>query len=218
MTSTVLDRFRGRILGAGSSSGVRLVIGDWSSSPLGSFTDVMVATADDRRILVAPDAAVADYVAATYSFDEVRLCPVTLATDEHEWRLDAGPLRCRVELGGRTAVGRLLRPVPDRIGRSRAFAHLADPIARRLLPGVRTVGSAGGGRREYYGAHDQHHVTWLDGTWEGEPLGGLRAVSPPPRFGFSSTPAAPALTRVTTTVARPSGAPGGPAAGRSGTT
>ena len=202
MTSTVLDRFRGRILGAGSTSGVRLVIGDWTTSPLGAFTDVMVATADEHRVLLAPSAAVAEYVAATYSFDEVRLCTVVLAADEHEWRLDAGPLRCRIGLGRRTPVGLLLRPVPERVGRSRGFAHLADPVARRLLPGVRTVGSAGGGRREYYGAHDQHHVTSLDGTWEGEPLGDLRPVSPPPRCGFSSTPAAPGLTRVTTTVAR----------------
>lgn len=202
MAPRTLDRFRGRILGAGSVSGLRLVIGDWVSSPLGTFTDVMVATADDRRVLLAPRATVAEYVATTYSFDEVRLCQVDLVADEQVWQLDAGPLRCRIELGGRTPLGLLLRPVPDRVGRSRAFAHLADPIARRLLPGVRTVGSAGGGRREYYGAHDQHRVVSLSGTWEGEILGDLRAVTPPPRFGFSSTPATPGLTRVTTTVAR----------------
>ena len=70
----MLDRFRGRILGAGSTSGLRLVIGDWTCSPLGAFTDVMVATAQGRRILLAPDEAVAQYVSATYTFDEVRLC------------------------------------------------------------------------------------------------------------------------------------------------
>lgn len=202
MSRLVLDRFGGRILGAGSTSGLRLVIGDWDTSPLGSFTDVMVATADDRRVLLAPGTAVAEYVTATYTFDEVRLCPVTLAADGDTWHLDAGPLRCRVGLGTRTAVGWLLRPVPDRVGRARAFAHLADPVARRLLPGVRTVGSAGGGRREYYGAHDQHHVTSVAGTWEGTDLGGLAPVRPVPRFGFSSTPVAPSVTRVTTTVAR----------------
>ncbi|WP_170307607.1 hypothetical protein [Janibacter terrae] len=202
MDALVLDRFRGRILGAGSSSGLRLVIGDWSTSPLGSFTDVMVATADDRRVLLAPDRAVAEYVAATYTFDEVRLCPVVLRVDGDTWQLDAGPLACRLGLGTRTRVGRLLRPLPERVGRSRVFAHLADPVARRLLPGVRTVGSAGGGRREYYGAHDQHHVTSLTGTWEGADLGGLAPVRPAPRFGFSSTPVTPSLTRVTTTVAR----------------
>lgn len=202
MTDRVLDRFHGRILGAGSRSGVRLVIGDWARSPLGAFTDVMVATADDRRVLLAPSEAVADYVARTYSFDEVRLGPVTLRAGADEWQLEAGPLACRVTLGGRTPTGWLLLPVPDPVGRSRLFAHLADPIARRLHPGVRTRGSAGGGRREYYGAHDQRRVTSLLGTWEGADLGDLADVSPPPRFGFSSTPALPSLTRVTTTVAR----------------
>ena len=142
MTRTLLERFHGRILGAGSSSGLRLVVGDWWDSPLGAFTDVMVATHDDRRVLLAPDHRVAQYVAATYSFDEVRVCPVILQADDAAWRLDAGPLRCTIGLGARTAIGLLLRPVPERMGRSRAFEHLADPIARRLLPGVRTVGSS----------------------------------------------------------------------------
>lgn len=199
----VLDRFRGRILGAGSTSGLRLVIGDWTCSPLGAFTDVMVATVHGHRILLAPDESVAQYVSATYTFDEVRLCPVTLVDAPDSWRLVAGPLSCHIRLGHRTSVGWLLRPVPERVGRSRAFARLCDPVARRLLPGVRTVGSAGGGRREYYGAHDQHRLTSLGGTWEGADLGALAPVSPAPRFGFSSTPVVPSLTRVTTTVVRP---------------
>lgn len=203
MSTVVLDRFRGRILGAGSTSGLRLVIGDWTCSPLGAFTDVMVATAQGRRILLAPDEAVAQYVSATYTFDEVRVCPVTLVDAPDGWRLAAGPLSCQIGIGHRTSLGWLLRPVPERVGGSRAFARLCDPVARRLLPGVRTVGSAGGGRREYYGAHDQHRLTSLDGTWQGADLGALAPVFPAPRFGFSSTPAAPSLTRVTTTVARP---------------
>ena len=40
------DRFSGRIAGVGSGSGVRVVVGHWVDSPLGSFTDVMVAEPD----------------------------------------------------------------------------------------------------------------------------------------------------------------------------
>lgn len=196
----MIDRFTGRILGAGSTSGLRLVIGDWASSPLGSFTDVMVATPEDRRLLLAPTAEVADYVASTYTFDEVAVVPVELAIRGGRWRLVVGELECELRLGARTAVGRMLRAVPDPIERSRAFAAIADPIARRIFPGVRTRGSAGGGRREYYGAHDQHRVIGLAGTWRGQPLGELAPVTPPPRFGFSSTPVEPCLTRVTTTI------------------
>ncbi|OYN93408.1 hypothetical protein CGZ95_18790 [Enemella evansiae] len=201
----VIDRFTGRILGAGSTSGLRLVIGDWASSPLGTFTDVMVATPEDRRLLLAPTNEVADYVSDTYRFDEVVVVPVELSVAADRWRLTAGDLACRLRLGGRTAAGRLLHAVPDAIERSRGFATIADPIARRIFPGVRTRGSAGGGRREYYGAHDQHRVIELAGSWRGRPLGELAPVDPAPRFGFSSTPVEPCLTRVTTTIVRAGG-------------
>lgn len=201
------DRFDGRILGAGTSSGLRLVVGDWARSPLGDFTDVMVATPEGRRILLAPDDDVAEYVTATYTFDEVVRCEVTVgettpAKGRRTWTVDAGPLICRLDVGPRTGTGCLLSAVPGPIARSRVFATLVDPVARRVHPGVRTRGSAGNGRREYYGARDQHAVTGLTGTWHGRDLGSLTDVTPPPDFGFSSTPLRPSLTRVTTTVVR----------------
>lgn len=202
----IVDRFDGRILGVGTSSGVRIVVGDWSSSPLGAFTGVMVATAEDRRMLLAPDDAVADYVTRTYSFEEVVRCDVALtetgAKGECRWLVEAGPLVARLDLGSRTATGWLLAALPGFLSGSRFFATLADPVARLVHPGVRTRGSAGQGRREYYGAQDQHAVTRVSGTWCGQDLGHLTDVSPDPGFGFSSTPAGPSLTRVTTTVVR----------------
>lgn len=202
----VVDRFGGRILGAGTSSGLRLVIGDWARSPLGAFTDVMVATDDGRRILLAPDGVVADYVAQTYSFDQVVCGPVGLveatAGARRRWQIEAGRLQVRIDVDARTATGWVLAAIPGPLARSRAFAVLADPVARRVHPGVRTRGSAGNGRREYYGAHDQHAVTKLAGTWDGADLGSLAPVRPSPRFGFSSTPERPSLTRVTTNVVR----------------
>lgn len=201
-----VDRFDGRILGAGTSSGVRIVVGDWADSPLGSFTDVMVATADDRRVLLAPTDAVADYVTSTYTFDEVVRCDVALTETAAQagprWVVEAGPLVARLDLGARTVTGWVLAAVPGPLTRSRAFATLADPVARLVHPSVRTRGSAGNGRREYYGARDQRAVTHVAGTWQGRDLGHLCDVTPDPRFGFSSTPARPSLTVVTTTVVR----------------
>lgn len=204
MPSSIVDRFEGRILGAGSASGVRIVVGDWDRSPLGAFTDVMLATASGRRILLAPSREVADYVATTYSFDEVRIGPVRIGlVGADRLRVDAGPLSATLRIGARTAIGRLLRILPRPIATDRRLAVVTDPIARRLLPGVRTRGSAGNGRREYYGAYDQHRVLDLDGAWEGTALGTLAPVLPAPDFGFSSTPPDPALTSVVTTVVRP---------------
>ncbi len=71
-------RFRGRITGGGSTSGVRVVVGWWLESPFGAFADVMVETATGHRVLLAPTQQVVDLVATTYTFDEVRLEPVTV--------------------------------------------------------------------------------------------------------------------------------------------
>lgn len=197
-----LDRFTGEILGVGTGEGTRVVVGSWAQSPYGRFADVMVERADGHRVLFAPTRAVAEYVASTYSFDEVRVVPVSVERQEHRLSIAAGPLSATVGVGRRTWIGRALHLLPDAITARTWFCRLCDPIARKLLPGVRTHGTAGDGRYEFYGAHDVHAVTSLTASWDGCPLGELSPVSPPPRFGFGSTPSAPALTRLTTTVQR----------------
>lgn len=191
------QQFRGEIAGVGSTSGVRVVVGRWVESPLGAFADAMVADARGRRVLLAPSPAVADFVASTYSFDEVRLEPFTV---DAAWRVRSPSLSLDLALGGRTALGRALRLVPRPVATSPAFCALTDPVARVVLRGVRTRGSAGGGRREFYAATDHHAVTSLRGSWEGGDLGALAPVAPEPGFGFSSTPPRPSVTSLVTTV------------------
>jgi hypothetical protein len=195
------SRFRGEIVGVGSDSGVRIVVGRWRSSPLGAFADAMVETAAGHRILLAPRPQVADFVAATYSFDSVRIEDVHVdETLDGSWSVRSPSLALDVAFGGRTLLGQFLRLVPPRIAESPAWCTLTDPVARVALRGVRTRGSAGGDRQEWYGATDHHAVTGLSGSFDGTDLGELRPVLPAPRFGFSSTPAAPSITQVVTTV------------------
>lgn len=195
------SQFRGEIAGVGSSSGVRIVVGRWSVSPFGSFTDTMVETADGHRILLAPSLQVSQFVAATYSFDSVRIEDVRVDDTAGHWSVRSASLVLDVAFGGRTLLGRLLRLVPARFAESPAWCTVTDPVARVVLRGVRTRGSAGAGRREWYGATDNRAVTELSGSFDGVALGELRPVEPSPRFGFSSTPAAPSITQVVTTVA-----------------
>ena len=203
--------FHGFIAGMGTAEGTRLVVGHWPESPLGSFTDVMVERADGHRILLAPSEEVAGFVTATYHFDELVLTPVTCSVDAslegptRLWRVEAGPLRLRFTSGRRTALGWLLAAIPGQIASAPAFCRLTDLPARAV--GLRTAGTAGNGRREFYGARDVHEITSLEATWAGEGLGALHRVSPPVRFGFGSTPARPSVTSVTTTVEEPSGPP-----------
>lgn len=196
-------RFDGWIAGIGTTSGTRVVLGHWLRSPLGAFSDVMVESADGSRLLLAPGAAVAELVAGTYRFDRVAIVPVTVAVHGAWWQVDAGPLRLRFATGRRGALGRVLRAVPPALGRRPGWVTLVDLPARLVLPGVRTRGSAGHGRREWYGAHDLLPVRAASGRLAGRDLGGLAPVHPPVRFGFGSVPRRPALVRVTTTVQDP---------------
>lgn len=198
----IRDLFRGQIAGAGSTSGVRIVIGHWPQSPFGSFTDAMVADASGRRALIAPSDQIAEYVSATYEFDATNIVDVRFAATDEAWSFEGGDLSVRLGIGERTLLGALLRPIPRAVSAAPAMTVITDPIARIVLRGVRTRGTAGGGRREFYGAHDVRAITTLTGTWDGQDLGTLAPVDPTPDFGFSSTPRHPSITDVTTTIER----------------
>lgn len=195
--------FTGTITGVGSTSGLRVVIGHWRRSPLGAFADAMVQTAEGHRVLLAPRQDVADMVASTYSFDEVRVEPVECVAVPSWQTFASTSLRLSVGVGRRTATGWALRAVPRPVAAAPAWTLVTDPAARLLQRGVRTRGRTGQWpetRREWYGATDHHRVHALAGRWEDVALGSLADVSPATSFGFSSSPAAPSRTDVVTTI------------------
>ncbi|TQS46911.1 hypothetical protein [Cryptosporangium phraense] len=192
-------RFDGWIAGLGSASGTRLVLGHWPGSPFGPVSDVMVEDATGLRTLYAATSELAEFVAATYRFDAVRVVPVDVTRTGSRWSVEAGPLRFGFTTGRRSPLGQLLRVVPPVLARTPAWIRLIDLPARLVLPGVRTHGSAGNGRYEWYGARDLYPIVSADGP----DLGGLAPIDPPVRFGFGSTPRAPSLVRITTIVAVP---------------
>ena len=193
-------RFTGAIAGVGSTSGVRVVVGRWRESPFGPFADAMVETAAGHRVLIAPTRDVADFVAATYTFDEVRAEDIAVTGPDMVWQVTSRSLSLTLGVGERTLVGRMLSLVPELVATHPAWASAADPFSRVVLRGVRTRGAAGPGRREWYGATDVRAVTRMQGSFDGTDLGALAPVDPPCRFGFSSTPRRPSVTWVVTTV------------------
>lgn len=197
---TAAARFEGRIAGIGTASGTRVVIGMWERSPLGRFTDVMIEDGAGHRLLLAPSDEVADYVSSTYTFDEVRVVPVETRRVDGGIAVTAGDLAVRLTVGGISPLGVLMRLVPSGLATDPRWLRLIDPVARVLVRGARTAGSAGGGKREYYGVTLVRDVSAAVTTQAGVDLGPLAPLSPPVRFGFGSAPARPSLVDVVTTI------------------
>ena len=193
-------RFVGEICGFGTTDGHRFAVGNWADTPHGPFADVMHETPRGHRTLFAPDEQVATFIATTYNFDEVRLGPVSAGRTPHQLRIVACGLSAEITIGGRTKLGRLLHAIPRPLATAPAWCAAIDPLARVAVRGVRTRGSAGNGRREWYGVTDQHAVVAVHCVLDGQPLGALADVWPPVGFGFSSTPRTPGIVSVTTTI------------------
>jgi hypothetical protein len=195
--------FTGHIAGFGTRSGVRFVVGSWLESPFGRFADVMVETPDGERTLLAPSAEVAEFVSSTYSFDRTDLGVVTVDHAADGFTVSAPGLEVSAALGGPAPFDWLLRLVPAPLSRAPWWLRAINPVASRLVSGVQTAGSAGNGRREYYGVRRTRRITTVEGRFRGVELGGVDALDPPVRFGFSSAPPTPQMVSVTTTIDMP---------------
>lgn len=196
------DTFAGEILGVGTSHGTRIVVGHWHTTPMGPFSDVMVESAAGHRVLVSPNAGVQQYVSGIYTFDELRLEPVDVTTGPGSWKVRADSVRLDVRVGGTTPVGRLLRLVPRRVGQAPWFTAVTDPVARVLLPGVRTRGQGADGTRRWYAAHAERRVVALTrAEVDATSLGQLADIDPV-HFGFGSTPSTPSVVTITSVVER----------------
>src|SRR4051794_4262454 len=142
----------------------------------------MVERPDGHRMLLAPTDRVAEFVAGTYTFDEVCRVPVDTAAVGDRWTVRAGPLDLGFTVGRRPPLGGLLRAVPRRLATDPRWITAIDVAAGGVLPGVRPGGGGGRGRREYSAALDLHRIPGGGGGGEGADQGGLTPVDPPVRF------------------------------------
>ena len=183
-------------MGVGTTSGVRLVIGMWDQLPVRGVHGRLRGAA--RRVERA----------ARPGRDRrrVRLRHLPLRRGRRPaasrarrtasgLELDAGQLRRRSTSARISPLGRLLRIVPKPIARDPRWLRAINPVARLVAPGAGTAGSAGNGRREYYGVTGAHDVTGVRGTWAGEPLGDLAPLDPPVRVRLRVDAAHPAGRR-----------------------
>lgn len=195
--------FHGHIAGFGTRAGVRLVVGHWEESPFGGFADVMVQTADDERILLAPNAEIAEFVSSTYRFDRIEIGPVSASVSADRLAITAPGLDASVSIGRPAPIDWLLRLVPAPLAAAPWWLRAVDPVAALLVKGVHTAGSAGNGRREYYGVRRSRLIDAVTGAFDGRDLDGVAPLSPAVGFGFSSAPPTPQIVAVTTTIDMP---------------
>lgn len=188
--------FTGHIAGLGTSRGLRVVVGLWDESPFGPVADAMVEDASGHRTLIAPTPALGDFIAATYTFDNIVIEPIQRVG----WAISSPSLRVSFVPGRRAPVGWPLRAIPRRVRDAQRWARVIDPIARRVMPGVRTFGTAGSSRTEWYAARDAWQITDAEIVWSGANQGPLAPVDPPVHFGFGSAPRRPTLTALTSFV------------------
>ncbi|MGH4016673.1 MAG: hypothetical protein ACRDSL_22620 [Pseudonocardiaceae bacterium] len=195
-------RFDGEIAAFGTTTGHRVVVGRWPVSPFGPVSDVMLEAPDGTRLLIAPSTAVACFIAGIYCFDSVDIEPVEVIRQPSRLIVVTGQLRANLAIGRRGWLGLLLRAVPRPVATAKAWAALVNPLARAVLPGVRTRGSVRAGHRQWYGAWDLHPLVSVTASWRGADLGAMADVVPPVRFGFGSAPRRPSVVRLITTVQR----------------
>ncbi len=160
------------------------------------MADVMWATPDDHRILLAPDRATADFVTRIYDFDEVRVTPVTVAGDDRRTTVADPDLGLDLVLrGGRRWPIPVRRPLW-------VTRWVEAPIARRVM-GVDTHGTSAAGAVEWYQASGWRWVESGAAEVAGSGLGELRRIDRAVGVGFSEPPERPSIVSVRVTIDLP---------------
>ncbi len=182
-----MDMFIGRITSTSFATGDRIVIGDWEESPLGSFTNVMWARKDGKRILISPSKKCAEYVSKIYSFEEVRICPIEVIREDKKLQVKGPNLVLNMEWG---------RSLMIPIKRPRWFISTIECIVGNLIFGSKTYGKTRDGRKEWYMIKGISKVSKAYGEYNGETFGSMEKNLNPSLFGFSEPPKIPSSVLV----------------------
>jgi hypothetical protein len=196
-----MHRFVGHIMGAAFASGHRIVVGRWSASPLGGFSDVMWRRPDGTRLLIAPDEGVADFMVRHYSFDEVLVGSVAVERTRDRIDVRADDLELRFDLRPMGPMSLLLRIQPAAVATDPRWIQLIDSSLRPLIAPLlfsgktRLVGRTRAGAREWYAIRDLRRADASARVNDHDV--GSTGDCPAAGFGFSEFPDPPALVRVT---------------------
>mgnify|MGYP006101231725 FL=1 len=187
-------RIRGSISSIGFPDGNRFVIGHWLSSPIGQFADVMWGTPDGKKILLAKNERIANFVSAIYDFDETRIGDIQIHSDGRS--TSALGLGLDIKLQGGLTRG-FIPPRPLFFTR-----FFESPIASSLM-GVQTFGTSSRGVKEWYQARKWRWVRSGSASLDGYDLGPASPFDKPIGVGFSEPPRKPAIVDIQVTIRFP---------------
>lgn len=182
-----MDVFKGRISSSGFSGGDRLVIGDWSESHLGAFTNIMWAKSDGSRVLISPSELQADFVSGIYNFEEVRIV---------DFRVDRSRRGVVVEAGGLLVSMKWGFSVPIPFPRPLWFTRLVENPLGRVIFGSETYGLTRDGRKEWYSVRGIARMKSAEAIFNGDSLGKMVSFHANSCFGFSEPPTWPSSVRL----------------------
>ena len=188
-----MDIFEGRITSSAFSSGERIVIGDWLNSPHGSFTNIMWARPDGKRILVSPSIECANYVSNIYSFEEVIIAPLNVKRNKNKIEIESEDLFVCLEWGWSF-------PIPFK--RPRWFISSVEYFFANLIFGTKTYGRTNNNMKEWYMVRS---ISWVKkgfAKYKQEPFGDISKLSDSINFGFSDPPDKPSSVRVTSMIGK----------------
>ena len=177
-----MDKFEGRISSSSFSSGDRIVVGDWISSPLGSFINIMWARPDGKRILISPSKNCADYVSTIYSFEEVIILPIDINRKDKKIEINALDLSIIFEWG-------ISAHIPFK--RPKWFISTIEYLVGNIIFGTKTHGKTKDGRKEWYMIREISMISKAYGRFKGESFGRMENNTEASRFGFSEPPKRP---------------------------
>ena len=184
--------FKGRVISSGFQTGDMVVIGDWSDSPQGAFTNLMWAKPDGTRVLIAPSEELGDFVSSLYSFDEVIVSSMEIERTEKSIEVECDLGRVCMKWG-------LNVPLP--FSRPRWFiANIEAPFAR-LFFGTKTHGTTRNGRKEWYHVRGLSRMKSVELELDGRSTKQMTGMAPSACFGFSNPPRMPLSVRVDSLIA-----------------
>ncbi|MDP6869929.1 MAG: hypothetical protein QGI21_04075 [Candidatus Poseidoniaceae archaeon] len=182
-----MDVFEGRISSSGFESGDRFVIGDWHSSPLGPFANVLWAKPDGTRILISGTKKNADYVSSLYNFEEVIITEIFVERLPKGIQIKAGPLEIEMHWN----YG-LIIP----FSRPRWFISTVELFFAKILFGTKTYGITSNNLKEWYCINRIAKIHTASAKCNGIDLNNMTNFETNACFGFSEPPKKPTSVMV----------------------